>query len=124
MATLICVSCGVRYPGSLGDTGNMCSVCDKPYADDLGWVEGDTCSSCGPEGTRDAVNHPPHYTTGGMETIDVIEAKLSREEFQGYLRGNILKYLSRYNHKGRPTEDLKKAQWYLARLIESISSTK
>ncbi|MFN9911697.1 MAG: DUF3310 domain-containing protein, partial [Pirellulaceae bacterium] len=39
----------------------------------------------------DLVNHPPHYKAGGIETIDFIEAKLTREEFIGYLKGNALK---------------------------------
>lgn len=65
---------------------------------------------------KDMVNHPDHYTVGGIETIDFIEAKLSPEAFKGYLTGNILKYITRYNHKNG-VEDLKKAQWYLNRLI-------
>lgn len=64
----------------------------------------------------DAVNHPEHYTTGGLETIDILKAKLSPDEFKGYLRGNILKYIFRYPHKNG-IEDLKKAQWYLEKLI-------
>lgn len=59
----------------------------------------------------DMVNHPPHYTAGGIETIDFIEAKKL-----GYLLGNVIKYVSRAAHKGG-VEDLKKAQWYLNRAI-------
>jgi len=59
-----------------------------------------------------AVNHPPHYTTGKIETIDVIT-----DWNLNYCEGNIIKYLSRYKHKGQPLEDLKKAEWYLKRLI-------
>ncbi len=70
---------------------------------------------------KDAVNNPSHYTTGGIECIDAMQAMLSREEFIGYLRGNIFKYQWRYQHKNG-IEDLKKAQWYANRLIELESA--
>ena len=60
---------------------------------------------------KNAVNNPPHYTTGGIECIDAMQAMLSREEFIGYLRGNIFKYQWRYKHKNG-VEDLRKADWY------------
>jgi hypothetical protein len=63
----------------------------------------------------DQVNHPPHYKAGGIETIDFIEAK-----DLGYHLGNVIKYVSRADHKGNKLEDLKKAQWYLARAIEKL----
>ena len=62
----------------------------------------------------DMVNHPPHYTTGGIETIDYIEAK----QF-GYHLGNAVKYISRAEHKGTYEQDLQKAIWYLNRAIEA-----
>jgi len=65
-------------------------------------------------GTVDNINHPPHYTTGGIETIDFIEAKQL-----GYHLGNVVKYITRADHKGNKLEDLKKAQWYLSRAIEN-----
>lgn len=64
----------------------------------------------------DAVNHPAHYKTGGIETIDFIEAK-----DLGYHLGNVVKYVTRADHKGNKLEDLKKAQWYLNRAIENLS---
>lgn len=66
---------------------------------------------------KDAVNNPSHYTTGGIECIDAMQAMLSRDEFIGYLRGNVFKYQWRYQHKNG-VEDLKKARWYANRLIE------
>lgn len=63
----------------------------------------------------DMVNHPAHYKAGGIETIDFIEAKTL-----GYHLGNVVKYVSRADHKGNKLEDLKKAQWYLARAIEKL----
>ena len=63
----------------------------------------------------DAVNHPPHYTDGGIEVIDFIEAKRL-----GYHLGNVVKYICRAGKKGTNNgmEDLRKAQWYLKRAIE------
>ena len=66
------------------------------------------------------VDHPIHYTQNSMETIDVIENSMPRVHFCGYLRGNILKYMLRYEYKGG-TEDLKKARWYLNRLIQTLN---
>jgi hypothetical protein len=65
----------------------------------------------------DVVNHPPHYNDGEIECIEAIEAQQTLEEFRGYLKGNIAKYLWRERHKGG-TESLKKAQWYLDRLVQ------
>jgi len=66
----------------------------------------------------DPVESPVHYNTGSVECIEAIKASMSDTEFEGYLKGNAMKYLWRYAYKGKPVEDLKKAQWYLARLTE------
>jgi hypothetical protein len=65
-----------------------------------------------PELTEDTVNHPSHYTDGGIECIDAIQAALTDEEYLGYLKGNIIKYVWRERMKGRK-ESLDKAGWYL-----------
>lgn len=65
----------------------------------------------------DSVNNPSHYASGAIECIDAMESMLSRDEFIGYLRGNIFKYQWRYKHKNG-LEDLKKAEWYQRKLIE------
>jgi hypothetical protein len=65
----------------------------------------------------DVVNSPPHYTAGGIEAIDAIEAALSGEGFRGALKANVLKYMWRYEKKADPVADLRKARWYLDRLI-------
>jgi hypothetical protein len=67
------------------------------------------------EPASDPVNHPAHYKYGGIETIDFIEAKEL-----GYNLGNVVKYITRSDHKGNRKEDLLKAQWYLTREINSI----
>lgn len=71
----------------------------------------------------DIVNHPPHYTYGGIETIDYIQAKLTREEFAGYLKGNALKYGSRIGKKGDPNTDVGKMLWYVNKLRETLSAS-
>ena len=66
-------------------------------------------------GTDDNVNHPPHYNQAGIECLDAIEAATG-DGFEHYLQGNILKYLWRYRYKNG-IEDLKKARFYLDKLI-------
>lgn len=69
----------------------------------------------------DVVNRPEHYRQGGLECIEAIEASMSREEFQGYLKGNIEKYVWRYRYKNG-VQDLHKARWYLDRLILALEN--
>jgi hypothetical protein len=69
--------------------------------------------------TYDNVNHPSHYKVGGIETIDFIEAKSL-----SYNLGNVVKYLTRADHKGNKLEDLKKAQWYLNREVSNLEKSK
>lgn len=69
----------------------------------------------------DPVNSPSHYTVGGIETIDFIEAKGLEKD---YYLGNAIKYISRANYKGKRLEDLKKAQYYLNRAIENEEKLK
>jgi hypothetical protein len=65
---------------------------------------------------QDNVNSPLHYNQHGIECIQAIEAALDGG-FEFYLQGNIIKYLWRYRYKNG-TEDLRKAEWYLRKLIE------
>lgn len=69
--------------------------------------------------TVDVVNHPPHYKVGGIEVIDFIESKGLT-----YNLGNVVKYVSRADHKGNKLEDLKKAQWYLNREVANLEKSK
>ena len=68
----------------------------------------------------DRVNSPSHYTRGKVEAIDIIEDAIqdAPSVAEGMLQGQVLKYMLRVWLKDNPTEDLKKAQWYLSRLIE------
>lgn len=90
-------------------------VCPVPWAKDpVFTIEGP------PVVAPDEVNHPPHYTDGGgIECIEAIEAQLTVEEYRGYLKGNIAKYVWRERHKGE-VQSLKKAQWYLDRLVQLL----
>lgn len=65
------------------------------------------------------VEHPKHYNTGKIEVIDAIE-----EWNMGFCDGNVIKYVARHKHKGKPIEDLKKAKWYLERLIKQYEQEK
>lgn len=72
----------------------------------------------------DNVNNPPHYASGDIECIDAIKASMTKEAFLGYLNGNIQKYVWRYEKKINPVEDLKKARWYMSRLVEEMETGK
>jgi hypothetical protein len=72
------------------------------------------------EEEEDVVNNPDHYNTGNIECIDAIEESMSSVAFKGYLKGNCMKYLWRYDYKGKQVEDLKKAGWYLQKLTEMV----
>jgi len=67
------------------------------------------------------VEKPPHYNYGSIECIEAIEESMTPEAFRGYLKGNALKYLWRYERKGNALQDLKKAQWYLDRLVDEVN---
>ena len=66
----------------------------------------------------DNVNNPTHYT-GEVECIEAIKSSISNESFKGYIKGNIIKYIWRYERKNG-IEDLLKAQWYVNRLVKEI----
>lgn len=66
---------------------------------------------------EDSINQPSHYTSGGIECLDAMQAMLSKDEFIGFLRGNVFKYNWRYKLKNG-IEDLKKAKFYQDKLIE------
>lgn len=67
---------------------------------------------------NDVVNNPKHYTSGKYEVIDILQDQLTPEQFKGFLKGNIFKYVARSELKNGK-EDLEKARWYLNKLIEN-----
>ena len=70
---------------------------------------------------QDVVNNPEHYNTGNIECIEAIEESMSSVAFKGYLKGNCMKYLWRYDYKGKQVEDLQKAGWYLQKLTAMVT---
>lgn len=72
----------------------------------------------------DPVDHPAHYTSGPIECIDAIRAAVGSDGFKAYLRGNIMKYVWRAGRKDDAVQDLKKARWYIDRLITEETNAK
>jgi len=70
---------------------------------------------------KDPVTRPDHYNMGAVEAIEAIKASMPDHEFRGYLKGNALKYLWRYDYKGKPIEDLRKCKWYIDRLLQEVN---
>jgi hypothetical protein len=68
----------------------------------------------------DIVNNPTHYQ-GEVECIDAIKSSMSKQQYIGYLKGNIIKYIWRFERKNG-LEDLKKSEWYIQRLIKEINN--
>ena len=70
---------------------------------------------------EDNVCNPEHYNTGNIECIEAIEESMSSVAYKGYLKGNSMKYLWRYDYKGKQVEDLQKAGWYLNKLTDMVT---
>lgn len=98
----------MNYVHVKGDIKNL-SWDNEKQPDDFG---ADTANA--PASSYEEVNNPSHY--GGDACIEAIEASMSREMYEGFLRGNTMKYLWRYDKKLNPKKDLLKAMWYLERL--------
>ena len=86
---------------------------EKDYSHDVSYEN---------ERKHNNVHSPSHYMHGKKETIDVIRDCMENDEYHGYLKGNVLKYVSRYKFKGEPLQDLEKAQWYLNRLVKEVKN--
>ena len=79
-------------------------------------------SCCGKESNVDMVNHPSHYTQGGIECIDALKAAtVSKTGIEAVCTANAIKYLWRYEEKNG-IEDVKKARWYIDRLIKELEN--
>lgn len=76
---------------------------------------------CGKLTKVDPVNSPPHYQ-GGIECIDYIRQVLGEGGFRAYCLGNVIKYTHRHEYKGKPLEDLKKAQYYLNAAVSTLEA--
>lgn len=95
--------------------GGIIFIGQEPWDEGLFYL----CQQDAAPSNSDAVNSPRHYASGGVECVDAIKASMSSEAFKGYLKGNVQKYLWRYEKKVAPLEDLHKAQVYLRWLIEA-----
>ena len=84
------------------------------------WEEEEAAHSSWDNEVKDVVNNPDHYNTGNIECIEAIEESMSSVAFKGYLKGNCMKYLWRYDYKGKQVEDLQKAGWYLQKLTQVV----
>jgi len=73
-----------------------------------------------PQDKHDPVEQPDHYNKGAIEAIEAIKASMHPQEYKGYLKGNCLKYLWRYEYKNG-IEDLRKARVYLDWLIKEVA---
>ena len=73
-----------------------------------------------PEDSHNPVTQPDHYNKGAIEAIEAIKASMHPQEYKGYLKGNCLKYLWRYEYKNG-VEDLRKARVYLEWLIKEVA---
>lgn len=109
MKKIMCVEFGCEYPD-----GMCVGLCKRNQAIGSNGNEGDHYQGV------DMVNSPPHYTKGGIECIDAIEAALTPAEFKGYCKAAAIKYLWRLDHKGSARENAEKAIWYLQRLVKVL----
>jgi len=110
----LCVDCAALANNSVQNTG---AISGTTYG--AGRSESYYPPGAG-VGIKDMVNSPSHYTQGGIETIDYIKAKLTPEEFKGYLKGNIIKYTSRAGLKDEVAQEFSKAKWYIQRMIDEL----
>jgi hypothetical protein len=121
-----------RYFGVTEDCCEICGesgdyMCSDPMAcatnDEIrAWSYTDSSTGFSAVEVPDAVNKPDHYTPkeGEIECIAYIEQVLGPEKFIGYCHGNVTKYLHRHTYKGKPVEDLEKAQVYLGWMIKAM----
>lgn len=106
----LCYSCIHQNEGCIPNDGYDCSNWEAKHQPPKSQAE-----------ESDQVNHPSHYTQGGIECIKCIEASMKPEGFQDYCKGNVIKYIHRWREKGG-VQDLRKASVYLNWLIESAEN--
>ena len=110
------------YACIFGDmSDDMLDKCYNWYKElDQASCENAQDSCCGKESNVDMVNHPSHYTQGGIECIDCIKSAIvGKVGIEAFCVGNAIKYLFRYEEKNG-IEDVKKARWYIDRLIREL----
>ena len=102
---------------------DMLNKCYNWYKElDQAACENDKGDCCDKESNVDMVNHPSHYTQGGIECIDALKAAtVSKTGIEAVCTANAIKYLWRYEEKNG-IEDVKKARWYIDRLIKELEN--
>lgn len=70
--------------------------------------------------SHDIINNPSHYNRNGIESVDVLKAYLTPEEYKGYLKGTQLTYLLRSPWKKQEKDDILKAEWYATKLAQEV----
>ncbi len=104
------------------DNDALLKTWQKAYFNDLQpWEDESLEDIIARQDEEDMVGKPKHYNSGNIECIDAIEESMSSHAFKGYLKGNCMKYLWRYDYKGKQVEDLQKAGWYLNKLTEMVT---
>lgn len=116
---------GSHHPELMDEFGTAIRRGTRPLHITVQWDNGCECEVFERdlkilEPVRDPVNQPQHYASGEIECIDAIRASMTKEAFCGYLKGNVQKYMWRYEKKINPVEDIKKARWYSERLIKEL----
>jgi hypothetical protein len=107
--------CGIVNCFNVTNEGS--AFCERHQTGSKGYLGSDFYGKPVFKEKTDMVNHPPHYTSGNLEVIDILKDQLTPEEYEGFLKGNILKYTLRYRLKNG-LQDLEKSEWYLKKLIE------
>lgn len=132
LSSFYCVECGWSIEKGAESMAEISRQPIDPVVDMLLHHSEELCRICGAlltegrceictkrkiEHPDDAINHPSHYTMGGIEVIDAIEAwKLD------FRLANVVKYVARCEHKEQKLQDLRKARWYLERVIKELES--
>ena len=123
----LCADCPLKCNEMVQESASECSFdeMDEAMIDDLyeslvslDNPEPDPAADVTKE--ADMVDNPEHYTFGGIETVDYLKAKLTKEEFVGWCRGNALKYLSRAGHKDEELQEYRKAAKYIEWIIDAM----
>lgn len=96
------------------------AMIDDLYESLMSWEKPKPDPAADVNNENDMVNNPEHYTFGGIETVDYLKAKLTKEEFVGWCRGNALKYLSRAGHKDEELQEYQKAAKYIEWIIDAL----
>lgn len=109
-----CLQEGTRHTGNWHVGEGI--YCEEHYQELVGTLAKQEDSASVDQAPKDTINGPPHYTVGGLQPIEYMKMKMTKEQYEGFLLGNVIKYVNRYPYKNG-LEDLKKAQYYLNALI-------